>query len=120
MNIVSPTADAPFYAESNASGVSWAAVIGGAFVTAAFALVLIILGVGFGLSWFRPRSGAGASSKAIGAGRDYLAHRDSGHRARLGGYLVGRLRRDGRPCIPTRFTSAIRRMAFSCGPSGWS
>jgi len=49
MNIISPMADAPFYTEINAPGVSWAGSLA-AFVTAAFALVLIILGVGFGLS----------------------------------------------------------------------
>jgi hypothetical protein len=93
MNIVSPMADAPFYAESNASGVSWAAVIGGAFVTAAFALVLIILGVGFGLSWISPWSGAGASSKAIGAAAIVWLIATQAIASGLGGYLVGRLRR---------------------------
>ena len=93
MNIVSPMADAPFYAESNASGVSWAAVIGGAFVTAAFALVLIILGIGFGLSWVSPWSGAGASSKAIGAAAIIWLIATQAIASGLGGYLVGRLRR---------------------------
>jgi len=92
-NVVSPMADAPFYAESNASGVSWAAVIGGAFVTAAFALVLIILGIGFGLSWVSPWSGAGASSKAIGAVAIIWLIATQAIASGLGGYLVGRLRR---------------------------
>ena len=93
MNIISPMADAPFYAESNASGVSWAAVIGGAFVTAAFALVLIILGIGFGLSWVSPWSGVGASSKAIGAAAIIWLIATQAIASGLGGYLVGRLRR---------------------------
>jgi hypothetical protein len=93
MNIVNPMANAPFYAESHASGVSWAAVIGGAFVTAAFALVLIILGVGFGLSWISPWSGAGASSKAIGAAAIVWLIATQAIASGLGGYLVGRLRR---------------------------
>ena len=93
MNIVNPMANAPFYAESHASGVSWAAVIGGAFVTAAFALVLIILGIGFGLSWVSPWSGAGASSKAIGAAAIIWLIATQAIASGLGGYLVGRLRR---------------------------
>ena len=92
MNIVSPMTDAPFYDESNASGVSWAAVIGGAFVTAAFALVFIILGVGFGLSWISPWSGAGASSKQIGASAIVWLIATQAIASGLGGYLAGRLR----------------------------
>ena len=37
-------------AESLVSGVSWGAVLGGAFVIAAIELLLIALGTGFGLS----------------------------------------------------------------------
>ena len=92
MNIISPMADAPFYTEFNAPGVSWAAVIGGAFVTAAFALVLIILGVGFGLSWISPWAGAGASSKAISASAIVWLIATQAIASGLGGYLVGRLR----------------------------
>ena len=47
--------------ESHSSGVSWAAVIGGAFVTAALSLILLALGTGLGFSsvsrgrtWARP------------------------------------------------------------------
>ena len=92
MNIISPMADAPFYTEFNAPGVSWAAVIGGAFVTAAFALVLIILGVGFGLSWISPWAGAGASSKTISASAIVWLIATQAIASGLGGYLVGRLR----------------------------
>ena len=92
MNIVSPMADAPFYNEYNASGVSWAAVIGGAFVTAAFSLVFIILGVGFGLSWISPWSGAGASSKQISASAIVWLIATQAIASGLGGYLAGRLR----------------------------
>ena len=34
--------------EAHSSGVSWGAVIGGAFVAAAFYLILLALGAGFG------------------------------------------------------------------------
>jgi len=46
----SPSADVAVYTDSNLSGISWAAVIGGAFVSAALWLTLTILGVGLGLS----------------------------------------------------------------------
>jgi hypothetical protein len=36
--------------EAPSSGVSWGAVIGGAFVAAAFYLILLALGAGLGLS----------------------------------------------------------------------
>ena len=36
--------------EAHFSGVSWSAVIGGAFVAAAFSLILLALGAGLGLS----------------------------------------------------------------------
>jgi len=42
--------------ESSSSGVSWAAVIGGAFVAAALSLILLALGTGLGLSSVSPWS----------------------------------------------------------------
>ena len=41
-------------AELSASGVSWGAIIGGAFVAASAALILTVLGVGLGLSSISP------------------------------------------------------------------
>ena len=46
-------------AESVVSGVSWGAIIGGAFVAASLVLVLTILGVGLGLSSISPWTGTG-------------------------------------------------------------
>ncbi len=40
--------------EAHTSGVSWAAVIGGAFVAAALSLALLALGTGIGLSAVSP------------------------------------------------------------------
>ena len=37
-------------AEAKASGVSWGAVVAGAFVAVALSLILLALGTGFGLS----------------------------------------------------------------------
>jgi hypothetical protein len=92
MNIVNPITDEPFYANSNASGVSWPAVIGGAFVTASLALILIILGVGLGLSSISPWAGAGASATAIGLSAIVWLIATQAIASGLGGYLAGRLR----------------------------
>jgi hypothetical protein len=43
-------ADASSKNEASVSGVSWPAVIGGAFVAAAISLILLALGAGMGLS----------------------------------------------------------------------
>ena len=47
-------------------GVSWPAVIGGAFVVMALSLIMIALGAGFGLSAISPWSNIGASASAVG------------------------------------------------------
>jgi hypothetical protein len=78
--------------DSNVSGVSWPAVIAGAFVTAALSLTLLALGTGIGLSSVSPWTDSGASSTAVGVGAivwfvliELLA-------SSMGGYLAGRLR----------------------------
>ena len=52
--------------ESHSSGVSWAAVIAGAFVTAALSLILLALGTGFGFSSVSLWSNVGASASTVG------------------------------------------------------
>jgi hypothetical protein len=84
--------DLPSTAESPASGVSWGAVIGGAFVAASMALILTFLGVGLGLSSVSPWSGSGASATAIGAATIGWLIATQAIAAGLGGYLAGRLR----------------------------
>jgi hypothetical protein len=54
--------------ESHASGVSWAAVIGGPFVSASLALILVALGTGLGFSSVSPWSNLGSSAAAVGTG----------------------------------------------------
>jgi hypothetical protein len=78
--------------DSNSSGVSWGAVIAGAFVAAALSLALLALGTGVGLSAASPWANAGASSSAIGwtailwmVVMQFIA-------SSIGGYLAGRLR----------------------------
>jgi hypothetical protein len=78
--------------ESSASGVSWSAVIGGAFVAASLALILTILGVGLGLSSISPWAGAGATATTIGASAIVWLIATQAIAAGLGGYLAGRLR----------------------------
>jgi hypothetical protein len=78
--------------EAYASGVSWPAVIAGAFVTAALWLILLALGAGMGLSAVSPWSNAGASAATVSRlGIIWLIIVQiiaSG----MGGYLAGRLR----------------------------
>jgi hypothetical protein len=78
--------------EAHSSGVSWAAVIAGAFVSAALSLILLTLGAGIGLSSISPWSNAGASASTIGTmGIVWLIVMEI-ISASIGGYLAGRLR----------------------------
>jgi hypothetical protein len=78
--------------EAYASGVSWSAVIAGAFVTAALWLILLALGAGIGLSAISPWSNTGAAAATVSRiGIIWLMIVQiiaSG----MGGYLAGRLR----------------------------
>ncbi len=78
--------------DSNASGVSWAAVIGGAFVVAALSLVLLALGTGVGLSAASPWAGAGAAAVRIGWTAVIWLILMQLIASSIGGYLTGRLR----------------------------
>jgi hypothetical protein len=78
--------------EAYSSGVSWSAVIGGAFVTASLSLILLALGTGLGFSAISPWSNVGASASTIGKASiawlivlEIIA-------SSMGGYLAGRLR----------------------------
>jgi len=73
------------------SGVSWAAVIAGAFVTAALSVILLALGTGLGLSSISPWSNVGASASAVVGGIVWLIAMQIIASA-MGGYLAGRLR----------------------------
>src|SRR5471032_1469459 len=94
----SSAARAPFGVESfgrneaHSSGVSWAAVIAGAFVAAALSLALLALGAGIGFSAVSPWANTGASASAIGwtaIGWLVLMQLIA---SSVGGYLAGRLR----------------------------
>jgi hypothetical protein len=79
--------------EAYASGVSWAAVAGGAFVAAALSLILLSLGTGLGFSAVSPWSNSGASAVAIGSGAIVWLILTQVLASALGGYLGGRLRK---------------------------
>lgn len=78
--------------EAHSSGVSWSAVIGGAFVSAAFALILLALGAGLGLSSVSPWSNVGASASTFGTVAIVWLLLTETLAPGLGGYLTGRLR----------------------------
>ena len=62
-----PSNESSWNSEAHLSGVSWAAVIAGAFVAAALSLTLLALGAGFGLLTVSPWSNAGSIESAVEA-----------------------------------------------------
>jgi hypothetical protein len=78
--------------EAFSPAVSWAAVIGGAFVAASLSLILLSLGTGLGFSAVSPWTHNGASAAAIGAGAIVWLILTQIAASALGGYLGGRLR----------------------------
>jgi hypothetical protein len=84
--------ESPDKNESYSSGVSWAAVIGGAFVSASLALILLSLGTGLGFSAISPWSNVGASASALGAAAIAWLILTQIVASAMGGYLAGRLR----------------------------
>ena len=84
--------DGPINHEAYASGVSWPAIIAGAFVTAALWMILLALGTGMGLSAVSPWSGAGASAATAGILGIFWLMIVQLIASGMGGYLAGRLR----------------------------
>jgi hypothetical protein len=78
--------------EAHSSGVSWGAVIGGAFVAAALYLILLALGAGFGLSAVSPWSNVGLTAPTAGAIAIAWLIIIEIIASAFGGYLTGRLR----------------------------
>jgi hypothetical protein len=78
--------------DSNISGVSWGAVMAGAFVAAALSLALLALGTGIGMSAVSPWTNTGASASAIGWGAIIWLGLMELVSASMGGYVAGRLR----------------------------
>ena len=78
--------------EAYSAGVSWPAVIGGAFVAAALALILLSLGTGLGFSSISPWSNMGAIASTIGKADIAWLIATQIIASAMGGYLAGRLR----------------------------
>ncbi len=89
-SIDSPVISRP--TDINSSGVSWGAVMGGAFVAAALSLILLALGAGFGLSTVSPWSNLGATAGEIGGAAIIWLIITEAISSAMGGYLAGRLR----------------------------
>jgi hypothetical protein len=85
-------AETPVNNEAYSSGVSWAAVIGGAFVAAALSLILLALGTGLGLSSISPWSNVGASASTVSKVAIVWLILMQIIASAMGGYLGGRLR----------------------------
>jgi hypothetical protein len=84
--------ETPGKSEAYSSGVSWPAVIGGAFVSASMGLVLLSLGTGLGFSSISPWSSVGASASTVSKAAIAWLIVTQIMASALGGYLAGRLR----------------------------
>ncbi len=79
-------------AESLASAVSWAAIIGGAFAMAGISLILLALGAGLGFASISPWSNSGPSATTFSVAAAIWLIVVQWLSAAFGGYLTGRLR----------------------------
>lgn len=86
------SAENVFRLEAHSSGVSWPAVLGGAFVAAAIGLIMVSLGAGMGFSAVSPWSNRGISTTTFGAAAIIWLILTEVIASALGGYLTGRLR----------------------------
>jgi hypothetical protein len=87
-----PISESPSKSEHHSGGISWAAVIGGAFVSASLALILLSLGTGLGFSAVSPWANAGASRATLGGAAIGWLILTQIIASAMGGYLAGRLR----------------------------
>jgi hypothetical protein len=74
------------------AGISWAAVLAGAAVTAALTLLLLSLGVGLGASVVSPWGGSGVSATTFKVGTGLYLIVIAMIASGLGGHITGRLR----------------------------
>jgi hypothetical protein len=91
-NFGQPPLKATLAEEDLASGVSWAAVLGGAFVIAALSVTLLALGSGLGFASVSPWPTRGVSATTLGAGAIVWMIVMQLIASAMGGYLAGRLR----------------------------
>jgi hypothetical protein len=76
----------------SSSGVSWAAILAGAFVAAAASLIMLALGSGLGFAALSPWPGAGATAGAVTVMAGVWLILTQWAASFLGGYITGRLR----------------------------
>lgn len=88
-----PANDSATLAFRHDGAVSWGAILAGGVGAAAFALILLTLGTGLGLTALSPWSTAGTNAKAFGFAAVIWVCVTSILTSGLGGYLAGRLRR---------------------------
>jgi hypothetical protein len=84
--------DVPSKNEAYSAGISWPAVIAGAFVSAALSLILLALGTGLGFSSVSPWSNMGALASAMEKAAIAWLIVTQIMASAMGGYLAGRLR----------------------------
>ncbi|HXC00828.1 MAG TPA: hypothetical protein VNU74_10530 [Terriglobales bacterium] len=85
-------AEVPGKNEAYSAGVSWPAVIGGSFVSASLALILLSLGTGLGFSSISPWSNMSVAASTIGKAAIAWLIITQIIASAMGGYLAGRLR----------------------------
>jgi hypothetical protein len=78
--------------DSATSGVSWGAILAGAFAAASLSFILVILGFGLGFSSVSPWSGNGLSAQTIGWSTVAWITFTQIAASAIGGYMAGRLR----------------------------
>ena len=86
------TKDPALLVRQHDAAVSWGAVFAGGVAAAAFALILLTLGTGLGLTSLSPWSSGASNAKAIGFAAVVWVCVTSILTSGLGGYLAGRLR----------------------------
>ncbi|HZZ02750.1 hypothetical protein [Paraburkholderia sp.] len=85
--------DPALFVHQHGGAVSWGAVLAGGVGAAAFALILLTLGTGLGLTSISPWSTGASNAKAFGFAAVAWVCVTSILTSGLGGYLAGRLRR---------------------------
>src|SRR5579871_578695 len=80
------------FTHQHEGAVSWGAVFAGGVSAAAFALILLALGTGLGLTALSPWSSGTSNAKAFGFAAVVWVCVTSVLTSGLGGYLAGRLR----------------------------
>lgn len=88
-----PGSDSLGRAHTCCSGISWKAVIAGAFVSTSVALILISLGMGLGFSIVSPWPNKGVSATAIGVTSISWLIVTQAIAPSIGAYMAGRLRK---------------------------